>query len=61
MKNDEKLNIFLQNSMQTNGLYATEADDRQEDFGEDMEADGQSSEAVSTEQDEPQKQSAIHS
>ena len=40
IENDEKFNIFLKNSVQINGLYATKVNDRQEDTGEDMEANG---------------------
>jgi hypothetical protein len=40
IENDEKFNIFLKNSVQINGLYAAKVNDRQEDTGEDMEANG---------------------
>lgn len=61
LKNDEKPNIFLQDSMQTLGLYATKANDGQEDTREDMEAHGQSRKVVSKQTNEFEEQSAIHS
>lgn len=60
-KDDEKPNIFLQDTIQTIGLYATEADDWQENAREDMEVDGQSRKTMPKQADEFKEQSAFYS
>jgi hypothetical protein len=47
--------------VQIERLHPAEAHDGQENARENMEAHGQSCQTLSTEQDEPQKQPALHS
>ena len=61
LKNDEKPHIFLQNSMQTLGLYAAEAHDGQENPRENMEVDGQSRKIMPKQTNEFEEQSTVHS
>lgn len=61
LKNDEKPHIFLQNSMQTLGLYATEAHDGQKNPRENMEVDGQSRKIMPKQTNESEEQSTVHS
>jgi hypothetical protein len=61
VKNDEKSHILLKNSVQIEWLHSTEINDGQENTWKDMEADGQSGEVMSTEQNEFEEFSAIHS